>query len=285
MSERLVFLDGKRAMISLGPFANAQHCPYRCAFCYVQDGFKQYASLDEDAILKFLTDNRDKYNIIYVSGDTDSFAHPRTQRALSLIERIVLETDCDVLFTTRTTFTDGDYVILERIIKEQRRTNNNLFACISITRYSEDVSYLEPKPIPTPDERIEVLKRLKQIGATTVLAMRPFLPVVNVNDYLTILDKTKGYIDIALGECFYFIPDGKICKRVFPNGIPEAAQKNITHGNKMTFDDNDEEWDIWDSTEYEQVVHKRCDDLGIIFSMHSEEAIEEFLKMKGKYNG
>lgn len=278
MSERLFFLDGKRAMISLGPLTQKQHCPYRCAFCYVQDGFKQYASLDEDAILSFLKDNRDKYNIIYVSGDTDSFAPPRTRRALSLIERIVLETDCDVLFTTRTIFSESDYAILKRIVGEQNRTSNKLFACISITRYSDDVSYLEPTPIPSPDDRIEVLKRLKQLGATTVLAMRPFLPVVNVNDYLKILDKTKGYIDIALGECFYFVPGGKICQRVFPNGIDDSTQKDITHGNKMPFDDNDEEWDIWDSSFYEKTVCDRCKELGIIFAMHSEDAIKEYLK-------
>lgn len=281
MSERLFFLDGKRAMISLGPYAKTQHCPYRCAFCYVQDGFKQYASLDEDAILKFLINNREKYNIIYVSGDTDSFAPPRTQRALSLIERIVLETDCDVLFTTRTAFTEENYETLRRIVVEQNRTGNHLFACVSITRYSDNVSYLEPKPIPTPEERIEVLKRLKGVGVTTVLAMRPFLPVVNVNDYLTILDKTCGYVDIALGECFYFIPNGKICKRVFPDGITEEVAQNITHGNKMVFDDNEEDWDIWDSSEYESTVRAKCDEMNIIFSMHSEEAIEEYLKIKG----
>lgn len=281
MSEKLFFLDGKRAMISLGPFTTNQYCPYKCAFCYVQDGFKKYASLDEDAILKFLIDNRAHYNIIYVSGDTDSFAPPRTNRALSLIERIVLETDCDVLFTTRTKFTEDNYDALKRIIEEQRRTGNHLFACISITRYSDEVSYLEPYPIPTPEDRIEVLKRLKCLGATTVLAMRPFLPVVSVQDYLTILEKSRGYIDIALGECFYFIPGGKIYKRVFPNGINQSIARNVTHGNKMIFDDNDEDWDIWDSSEYEDTVRNKCNELNIIFSMHSEEAIEKYIKTRG----
>ena len=72
---------GERIMISLGPLSPKQHCPYRCAFCYVQDDFDSYASFDIDTIITYLKENADKYNIIYVSGDTDSFAPPR----LSLI--------------------------------------------------------------------------------------------------------------------------------------------------------------------------------------------------------
>jgi len=265
-------------MVSLGPLTDYQHCPYRCAFCYVQDGFTKYARLDEDAIIDFLEENRSRYDIVYVSGDTDSFAPPRTERALYLLERIVNTLDVDVLFTTRTVFSESDYEILKRIIDEQNRTKNMFFACISITRYSENAAYIEPHPIPSPDQRIETLKRLKEAGATTVAALRPFLPVVDVSDYITILEKSQGYVDIALGEPFYFVRDGKICKRVFPNGIPEAFEPDIQRGVKMSFDDNNLDWDVWDSSDYERTVREYCNKNGIIFSMHSEDAIEEYKK-------
>ena len=152
------------------------------------------------------------------------------------------------------------------------------FACISITRYSESAAYIEPQPIPSPDERIETLKRLKMAGATTVAALRPFVPVVDVSDYITILEKSAGYVDIALGEPFYFVRGGKICQRVFPNGIPEQFEPDIERGVKMSFDDNNLDWDVWDSSEYERIVRQYCDEHGIVFSMHSEDAIEKFKK-------
>ena len=276
--KKLFFLNGKRAMISLGPFNSERHCPYRCAFCYVQDGFDKYANLDVDDILAFLKINRNNYEIVYISGDTDSFAPPRTNTALELLAKISKNLDVDLLFTTRTTFAPEHLAEIKKIADNQIKKGYRLYACVSITRYSENVAYIEPSPIPSPDERIETLINLKNAGAVTVATLRPFLPVVSVSDYLTILEKVNGYVDIALGESFYFIPGGKIYQRVFPEGIPEHCKKDITHGNKMVFDTNELDWDIWDSGEYERVVRDYCDTHGIIFSMHSDDAIAEYKK-------
>lgn len=267
-------------MVSLGPLNDRSHCPYRCAFCYVQDGFVSYANLNLEEILEFLIVHRDKYNIVYVSGDTDSFAPPRTMQGLELLYKIAIEIDCDLLFTTRAKFSEEHYKLLRSICAEQERTGNMLYACVSISRLFDETAYLEPKPIPTPIERIEVLKQLKIIGATTVLAIRPFLPVVSVQDYLEIIERSKEFVDIVLGECFYFIRGGAIEKRVFPNGISPTYEKDIKQNQKMPFDDNNADWDIWESAEYESAVRKKCEQLGIVFSMHSDDAIQMFLQRK-----
>ena len=270
------YLNNGRAMVSLGPLNEKRHCPYQCAFCYVQDDFNSYAKLNTNEIIDFLKKHRENYKIIYVSGDTDSFAPPRTEVALDLLYSIAKEIDCDLLFTTRTTFSKSHLDKLEKIVFEQKKAKKNLFACISITRLSENNAYLEPHPIPSPTDRMNVLKSLKELGATTVLAMRPFLPMVEIDEYLTILNKTKGFIDIVLGEDFYFINRGVIEKHIFPNGISPEIERHITRNNKMNFDDNKSLWNIWNSAEYEKAVAFRCKELGIIFSMHSNDAISEF---------
>lgn len=275
-NENYFLRKGDRAMVSLGPLRDVKHCPYSCAFCYVQDDFQSYASLPEDQIIDFLKTNRNHYNIIYISGDTDSFAPPRTQQGLHLLLRISQDFDCDLLFTTRTTFNTDQIEIVKKVVRNQKKKNKRLYACISITRYSEGLAYLEPKPIPTPNDRIDTLRSLHEVGAITVLAMRPFIPVVPIADYLTILEKSKDFVDIALGEHFYFIRGGKICQRVFPDGIPDEMEKNITRGNKMSFDVNNSDWDIWYSAQYEQALRKKCEEYGIVFSMHSDEAIGAF---------
>lgn len=272
------YINNRRAMVSLGPLSNALHCPYRCAFCYVQDEFCSYANMDVDEIIIFLNNNRDKYDIIYVSGDTDSFAPPRTAQGLDLLYKIVMEIDCDLLFTTRTIFSENNYKTLQMIVDEQNKTGNKLYACVSITRFSDIYSYLEPHPIPTPEERIEVLRRLKHMGAITVLATRPFLPMVPIEDYLKIIEKTKDFVDMVLGECFYFVRGGAIQKRVFPDGISPDVEKKLKK-QKMTFDDNQADWDVWDSTEYQEAVRKKCIEYEIVFAMHSADAIELFLQL------
>ena len=273
------YIDGRRAMVSLGPLTDQAHCSYRCAFCYVQDEFRSYANLDVTDIINFLVENRERYNIIYISGDTDSFAPPRTQQGIELLSNIVKMINCDLLFTTRSVFSESEYGQVYRIIKEHRKSGYRFYAGSSITRYSENTSYLEPYPIPTPEERIHHIKELKGIGAITMLGLRPFLPIVDMNDYAIILDKLHPDLDIALGECFYFIRNGKIQQRVFPKGISIEIEKNIVHNQIMDFDDNESLWDIWNSEEYEKFVAEHCKKLGIIFAMHSTEAIEEYSRL------
>ncbi len=273
------YIKNGRAMVSLGSLNQYKTCPYSCAFCYVQDGFIPYAKKNINEIVDFLIRHREKYDIIYVSGDTDSFAKPRTQTGISLLKSISENINCDLLFTTRTIFSSEDLQQLKRVVNTLKNKNKDLFACISITRFSDEVSYLEPYPIPSPQARIDTIKHLHNIGAVTVLALRPFLPIVKVTDYLSILNICKDYIDIALGEAFYFQKDGKIEKRVFPNGIPnkvETALKKV----HMDFNENNEEWEIWESKFIESTIQNFCDKNDVIFSMHSADAINNYKSQK-----
>ena len=152
------FLKNGRAMVSLGPLHKSRYCPYRCAWCYVQDNFNLYAKLSIDEIVNFLQIHRDNYKIIYVSGDTDSFAPPRTNVALDLLYTIATEVQCDLLFTTRAIFSEEHFKKLKQIVYEQKKANKMIYACISITRFSLKNANLSPYPIPLAEDRIQVLK-------------------------------------------------------------------------------------------------------------------------------
>ena len=57
-------------------------------------------------IVEYLKEHRNEYNIVYISGDTDSFAPPRTSEGLTLLQSIAENIDTDIQFTTRTTFSE-----------------------------------------------------------------------------------------------------------------------------------------------------------------------------------
>lgn len=269
------YIDNKRAMVSLGPLNNIRTCPYNCAFCYVQDGFIPYAQKNNDDIVDFLVRYRKEYEIVYVSGDTDSFAAPRKSNGISLLQQIAEKIHCDLLFTTRTTFCDSELLEIAKVVKTLEKKKNKLFSCISITRYSDIVGYLEPAPIPSPDERIGTLRKLHNVGAVTVLALRPFLPVVPNNDYLTIIQIAKDFVDIVLGETFYFRCGGSIEKRVFPQGMPSKILDELKYG-KMDFNSNQKDWAIWESELLENQISEYCKKNNIIFAMRSSNAIAEY---------
>jgi len=134
----------------------------------VQDKFISYATLSDNEIITFLKDNRQKFNIIYISGDTDSFAPiERTARALKLLHRIVNEIHCDLLFTTRTIFSDSNYDEIKIIIEEQKPGKANaLVTGYNSAKYElmllcDDDNWLQPDYLKTV---IEIFNQHPDIG-------------------------------------------------------------------------------------------------------------------------
>lgn len=271
------YIRNNRAMISLGPLTKEKYCPYSCAFCYVQSGFMKYTEMKIEDIVKFLISNREKYNIIYISGDTDSFAPPRTEKAIELIKKIAESIDVDILFTTRTIFNEETLNKLKKINDYMISKKRKMISCISISRLSS-ASYIEPYPIPSPEERIKTLMKLKKIGLYTILAVRPFLPIIDANEYIDIIKKARNYVDVVLGESWY--ADERLIKAVCKN----MDIKKIDFTEKtMDFDNNNLVWKCYEATETVNKVTQYCNENNIPFFMRSKPAVE-YIRKKNRKN-
>lgn len=259
--------DG-RAMVSLGPLSGKKYCTYSCPFCYVHSDFLSYATLTIESILDWLNNNKNYFNIIYISGDTDSFAPPRTSLGLELLE-MVTQFGVDVLFTTRAVFNANELKRLENIKTNIERNGKKLFGCVSIAQINHN--YLEPKPIPSVDERINQLEIFKNIGIISILAMRPFLPVVPIEDYLKLIEKVNNKVFAILGEVWYTDTLGILEKGVFQG----KTVNNLTyHPHEMDFDDNVAIWKVWKGENIQIEVSKKCSELNIPFFMRSKPALD-----------
>ena len=262
------FIDNNRAMISLGPLTEYKYCPYSCAFCYVKSGFNKYPNFNIDEIISYLKTNRKKYNIIYISGDTDSFAPPRTSKAIELLEKISKSIDVDITFTTRTVFKTEDIKRLKNISDYMKTKNYKLIASISISRLNSS-EFIEPKPIPKPEERIELIKRLKENGIYTMLAVRPFLLLFESKEYIEIIKRCKNYVNVVLGEIWYADENliNDVCKRIDKDKIPFVDKI-------MDFDTNKKVWKCFEAQNIVKEVDKYCNHNNIKFYMRSYPAIE-----------
>lgn len=270
------YINSERAMVSLGPLGEKKYCTYSCAFCYVQDGFWKYKSMCVKDICSFLVENREKYEIIYISGDTDSFAPPRTNQGLELLSCICDNIDKDVLFTTRTVFSDDDMDMIIHAKQQLENKGKDLFACISITSPIEERS-IEPMPIKTIEERIEQLALFKKSGIYSILAMRPFLPIYTIEQYRELVLKVNGKVDCILGERWYFHQDDIIFNRVMQGRKIEKGNVDLT---KMDFDDNLSDWNLWYDKELEKDIQELCGQLTIPFYMRSSPAVKYLKGLK-----
>src|ERR1043166_5982383 len=156
--------DG-RARVSLGPLSPKKYCTFSCPFCYVDAGFLPYANLTIDDTIAWLEGHRGKFDIIYVSGDTDSFAPPRMSEGIKLLERLT-RFDVDLMFTTRAVFGTSYLTKIKQIRDDLGSHGRLLFGCTSIAQLHHQ--YLEPKPIPPPHARIAQLRSFKELGLVSV---------------------------------------------------------------------------------------------------------------------
>lgn len=274
------YIKNGRAMVSLGPLNTIKYCTYSCSFCYVQDGFSKYKNMSVHDICNFLVENQQDFEIIYISGDTDSFAPPRTSQGLELLTHISEKIDKDVLFTTRMVFSDEEMEKIINVKDKLMKKGKDLFACISITSPIGERS-IEPIPIKTIEERIKQLASFKDNNIFSILAMRPFLPIYKMEQYKELILKVYEKVDCVLGERWYFHQDDIIYKRVMEG-------KKINSGNivleEMDFDNNFDLWNLWYDEQLETEIKELCNQLGVPFYMRSVPAIE-YLKSYSKSYG
>lgn len=205
-------------------------------------------------ILECIKSVREPYDIIFVSGDTDSFGPPRTERGLALL-RALLQFGVDLLFTTRALLNDDHLRELEDINDSCRSRGRRVFAYVSVAQLHHP--HLEPRPIASPYESIAQLGRFKANGLISVLALRPFLPNVPVEEYLEIIKLAQTNADI--GEIWYADQAGKMDERVF-----EGAPANYPFTLKqIDFDENEEVWKVFEGKNIEASAAPLCADLNL----------------------
>lgn len=194
-------------MVSLGPLADSAYCTFKCKFCYVNGPYQKYARRTVDEILDWLNATREEYDIIYVSGDTDSFAKPRTGDGLRLL-RGMTALKSDVLFTTRYVFSVQEREELKRIIASYAAIGKLFIPCISVSQLNHPA--LEPPPIASPKARLEQIKWFHDNGAKVVLTVRPFLPYIPGEEYAKITRLGAPHSAAVLGGDWYTDLDGTI---------------------------------------------------------------------------
>lgn len=257
--------DG-RAMVSLGPLRPKKYCTYSCPFCYVHADFTSYGSLPTPKIIEWLCSQKSAdFNIVCVSGDTDSFSPPRTTEGLDLLEHLLVLKK-DIIFTTRMVFTNDQLSRLESISERAARMGNYVMGCVSIAQLMQP--HLEPTPIPSPALRLEQLAAFRARGIVSILAMRPFLPVVPLKEYKRLLSLAVEKADVVLGEVWYADQAGLLENQVMGTKLQQFSHK------KMDFDSNQSVWRIYEANDVREMCEQWSQSTGIPFYMRSRPAIE-----------
>lgn len=254
-----------RIMVSFG-----DTCTFKCKYCYTfAKSFSNYPkkSANEivDAVARFPNQN---FENIYISCDTDSFVDQN--RAIDLIEKLS-SLKRNIHFTTKVTLSSITIEKLASLNEKLKENNRIIIPAVSICAL-DSFEKLEPHPIPTPLERVELIKKLYKKDFKVILAMRPFLPIVPVHEYKKIIDIVAPFIESVLGGAFYFDPEGVIEKRL-------GMKINEFQLSPLYFVEKPGLWKKYSGKNEELFVKEYCQKTNIDFFMTSPPAIEKIKRV------
>jgi hypothetical protein len=268
--------DNRRAMVSLGPVKHRNYCTFSCPFCYVQGPFPRYQrTADPTQVVTWLNQRRDQFDTIYVSGDTDSFAPPRTEKALKLLDEL-LSLECTVLFTTRHFFNMQQRITLKRVAEDYRAAGIQLIGCISVSQLYHPP--LEPTPIASPEDRMEQLRWMRESGLVSILTIRPFIPGVPASEYEEIARRGADGVDLVLGGDWYVDPAGIILRRTeqaigVKIDFPSTRQP-------LDFTEDGTAWKVYSHAAAQRAVSEVCREKGVPFFMRSGPALSHLRHLR-----
>jgi hypothetical protein len=258
-------------MVSLGPLNQRSYCSYRCAFCYVnEEQFVRYDALTPNDVVQWLAARAGDFDIVYVSGDTDSFARPRTRAGLELLDRLGT-LGVDVLFTTRYVFADDERHRLAAIARTYAERSTRLIPCVSVAQLHHPD--LEPRPVPDPKLRLEQLAWMASIGLPAVLAVRPLIPAVPAIEYVEIVDTGGDGCAAVLASDLYADDGGVIQLKVEQATCAPMVDVDETR-ELLPFSRTSVPWRIVRHPEAEIALQQYCQSKNLPFFMHSKAAVD-----------
>lgn len=175
-------------------------CPYKCKHCYTFiPGYKYDAEASIDSLVQLLT-TIPHVDIVYVSGHKECFVNP--DEGISLCEKIYSTAACDILFTTRNSFSTSHIDRLSKLNEIMRRNGHFLFGCISIPALYSYAKIERPALVPSPEDRINTLKALYDKEIITLLTVRPlfhncFIPIT---EPLEIIDRCSPFSSAVISS-------------------------------------------------------------------------------------
>ncbi|SNT63914.1 hypothetical protein SAMN05421812_11627 [Asanoa hainanensis] len=273
----------RRAMVSLGPLRPKTYCTYKCAFCYVQGPFPRYATRTAKEIVDWLDSRastsmgKSPYDIVYVSGDTDSFAKPRTAQGIELLDMLLsLKEPVDVLYTTRYVFSAAERSQIEVLTRRYAEAGLLLIPCISVSQLN--YPNLEPHPVPPPAERLAQVRWLHGIGAPVILTVRPFLPYIPADEYVEIVRQGSDCRAVVLGGDWYAdetgVVDGLTRVALEPQLGRISPAPVFEPPGPLDFSVDDTKWTTYRHPVAEAAVAEACAKLDVPYFMRSEQAVD-----------
>lgn len=176
----------KRTLVSFDDI-----CPFQCKHCYTLDIKRE----KKNRYLCNIVDDisSEDFDVVYISQRRDNFSEP--DLGIELCKRIFEKYKCNIFIITRNVFSEEQISSLCKLRDKMNLINKELFFAVSLFATKSYSISENPNKVPSPEKRIQFLKRLSGLGIKTITLIRPVFPdkMVNVNELYEIIDSIKTF--------------------------------------------------------------------------------------------
>ena len=251
-------------------------CPLNCKHCYsfeVENNTGSSKSVSE--IVNSMA-HKD-FDIIYISQKNENFFNEID--GIDLCDKLYQKYKKDILIITRSHLSDVAIEKLENINDRMKLTGNQLFLSTSICGGPTAFEVTERLEVcPTPNQRLENLRRAHNKNIRTLLTIRPVFPnsVIPIAEVIQLLNKSYHYLDAVVSSGL--IATDAILRKL------ELKKQDFSY-----LPDGDSEYlsDLQDVSLYYfdvkrelQIIEKCCFTHGVPFFLHSMPALNHLASLQ-----
>lgn len=162
-----------------------EYCPFECKHCYTY-GIKrdEFRTLDE--IVESISNL--SFDVVYVSQKNDNFAIP--EKGIHLCERLFEKYRCNIFAITRNVFDDHQLTQIVMLANRMKQEGKRFFIAVSIPALKSSAITENVFKVPSPEDRLDFMKRLYIKNIPTIAMIRPLYPneIVPLDELYELID-------------------------------------------------------------------------------------------------
>lgn len=170
-------------------------CSYQCKHCYTY-GIKRNRIRSTKEIVESIENER--FDVIYVSQKNDNFSD--ALKGIDLCRSLFTKYNSHLFIITRNVFNSHEITELENLQRQMKLSNKNIFIAISLNALESIAVCENADKVPSPEKRIEFIKKLSERGLNPILMLRPIFPnkIIPTDECLRIIDAVCPYVSCVV---------------------------------------------------------------------------------------
>lgn len=251
-------------------------CPMNCRHCYSYEfENNEDSSKDMSEIVNSIA-HKD-FDIIYLSQKNENFFDAND--GIALCDKLYDHYKKDIFIITRCFLSDDAIEKLEELNEKMKLTGNKLFLSVSICGGPTAFEVSEKKGVcPTPNQRLENLRRAHDKNIKTLLTLRPIFPnsVIPIAEVIDLLNESYQYLDAVVSSGL--IATDAILGKL---GLKKEDYSYLPDGDSDYLSDlqNDRLY-FFDVKRELEIIEKNCFVHDVPFFLHSMPALNHLVTLK-----